>query len=93
MPWHELKKYAMGPGFTSSEWFVSKNLPLILILLNDFSDKNQERVRLLIERLGMSDATTVRGIPWSLLKWEVMDPVLLQKDADFDIEDVSFDKT
>ena len=41
----------------------------------------------------MADATTVRGIPWSLLKWEVMDPVLLQKDADFDIEDVSFDKT
>ena len=40
----------------------------------------------------MADATTVRGIPWSLLKWEVMDPVQLQLDADFDIEDVSFKK-
>ena len=30
MPWTELKRYAMGPGFTSSERFVSKNLPLTL---------------------------------------------------------------
>ena len=59
---------------------------------NEFSDEDQERLLELIERQGVADATTVRGIPWSLLKWEVMDPVQLQLDADFDIEDVSFKK-
>ena len=90
MIWAELKQYAMKPGFTSSEWFVSSNYFLNKYFQGEFCIEDQEKILGLIERQGVADSTAVKGTPWSLLKWEVMDPLSCQESNHFDIDDVSF---